>query len=857
MARKKLKLIIAGTMLIVIVLALVLAKIVTAGSSDPTVNWFGGTPVVDEEVKYSSTPPSMQGCTKMTLPVQRSLTSAPFEEQCYVPTAMGLMTQLYYKYGVVQPQGYAKAYPVNYQQGGNPIIDPIPNQASGIWMIGYSQGPGMIYGYYPQISNILKLTINTTGVYYSIPVPSWPAFVFSKPGNVSAPFNSSTKSMSKNGRYMVIDGLGAGFIRINLMNLTVKSFAPTLIRINGYSLTGAATAVDDTGRYAAIAYNAPGDWGSKYFKLVDINSCPNPEVDYNVIPDQSSFNCQSLDLLAVLRQRVPTVQTVGNIQFTNERTMTFNIGYTDAGVTKYARYSMTASGQVKRTKNYLALGDSYISGEGAYSYREGTDTGRNECHQSLLSYPYLLSNNFSSFASVACSGARMQHVQDNREDRFDQLQGGRATEDEMSSARQNHTPGAIAQMGFVDKDNPEAVTISIGGNDIGFGEIMKKCISPIKHIDIGETEIELEQPTCYNTYEDRAEKINDINSKFPALRQLYVDLKNDGAAGRRVYVIGYPQVAKVGGDCGTNVQMNADEIAFAHDLIVYMNGVIKKAADEAGVFYVDTQSAFDGHRLCEASAGQAAMNGATVSRSANGGYDFKASFHPNQRGHQMLATAIASQTSNLTAPMPAVPSAQTSVIALDPNATILQNVPKTGRALRYVRTVTNLIDNVVHPLDSIDFTLDSREYLIKASGVYNLVINSTPVNLGNFTADAQGNLTVHSAIPANMPAGFHTLHVYGNDQFGSPIDIEQVIFVTSGSQGDADGDGVSDETDKCILATQSNVDVDKDGIDDVCDPLIDTPPVQPPGGGNGGEPEGIIWWDKVYIPITIKAVSGA
>jgi hypothetical protein len=384
---------------------------------------------------------------------------------------------------------------------------------------------------------------------------------------------------------------------------------------------------------------------------------------------------------------------------------------------------------------------------------------------------------------------------------------------------------------------------------------VKQCVNPIQEGWHGVVTAE----TCYDNYEDRAELVDQINSKFTELRSLYRDLKDNGdATGRRVYVIAYPQVVKVGGECGQNVLMNSDEVQFAHDMVAYLDNVIKRAADEAGVFYVDTQHAFDGHLLCEASTGEAAMNGFTISRKPDGGYDFRASFHPNQRGHQMLADTIAAQTANLTNPMPA-PLPESSGPTLDTSAAILQNVPKLNRPLRYVRAIDDLAEKIVNPSTYVDIALNAKDYLTQANGVYNLVIHSDPVSLGNFTADAQGNVNVHAAVPDGTPPGFHTLHLYGNDMYGNPIDIQQVIFVTApvtaNGQSDMDGDGLPDVTDSCVLASQSGSDIDQDGIDDTCDPLISAAPTTPPGGTDG-EPADIVWWDKAYVPITIHISSG-
>ena len=40
--------------------------------------------------------------------------------------------------------------------------------------------------------------------------------------------------------------------------------------------------------------------------------------------------------------------------------------------------------------NYVALGDSYQSGEGAGDYLAGTDTDANKCHRSVHAYPQRL-----------------------------------------------------------------------------------------------------------------------------------------------------------------------------------------------------------------------------------------------------------------------------------------------------------------------------------------------------------------------------------------------------------------------------------------------------------------------------------
>lgn len=830
------KLVCAGVLLSVVI-CLSVISFTEAENSGP-VDWVASEPVFKQATDYATRPELMgEDCKMGTHKVYGGITPS-YLQYCTVPTSMGLMD----KNGrVLQPTGHTTTYPIVMYAGGGAVLIPIQNQKRVMQIRSYPYGPGITVGFFNDLSTHVKFISESGGKYYVIEGTDTYVDVALRYTN-DEPVRIGTSSFSSNGRYMLADTIWSGIVRVDLNDLSMQPIADSLPRTSGNTLLPASTRIDDSGQTAAIAYNAPGDWGEKYFKLIDIASCTNamPSDPRQKIP----VDCKTVDVLPRLKQLLPTVFSVDNVRFANSHTITFTATYkNDVGETRYADYSMTANGWPTSIKQYLALGDSYISGEGAHSYRDGTDTTDNQCHQSLVSYPYLLGLGFSSSMSVACSGARINNIKDGES--ASQVPGD-LNDEIVNRVLSDHSPGYIAQHKFIDEDNPEAVTISIGGNDIGFGSILEKCVHPTKNL---QDNIE-SASTCYDTYEDRVEIVNAINGQFTRLRELYKGLKENGMGGRRVYVIGYPQIAKVGGDCGLNVQMNTEEVKFGSQLIAYLNKVIKQAADEAGVYYVDTQQAFNGYRLCEASAGQAAMNGFTISRTPSGGYDFKASFHPNQRGHQLLADHIKNQTASLTKPMPATID-QSNEIALDPNLDILQGMSKTNRPIRYLRIVENLTGGIVERASPVNIVMDGKEYLTKAGASYNVMLNSQPVDLGNFTADANGSLAISPVIPASVPPGFHTLHVYGNDIFGNPLDIQQVIFVAA-NEDDKDGDGVANAADSCVFAVQSNVDIDQDNIDDVCDPLILAAPVTDPNQ----EPDGIVWLHNAILPVTIQTTSG-
>ncbi|MCM2580141.1 GDSL-type esterase/lipase family protein, partial [Streptomyces meridianus] len=92
--------------------------------------------------------------------------------------------------------------------------------------------------------------------------------------------------------------------------------------------------------------------------------------------------------------------------------------------------------------NYVALGDSYSSGLGAGSY----DSASGDCKRSNASYPALWAANNApaSFSFTACSGA--------------------TTDDVLAG-----------QLGPVNSSTG-LVSMSIGGNDAGFADVMTTCV---------------------------------------------------------------------------------------------------------------------------------------------------------------------------------------------------------------------------------------------------------------------------------------------------------------------------------------------------------------------------------------------
>jgi hypothetical protein len=117
------------------------------------------------------------------------------------------------------------------------------------------------------------------------------------------------------------------------------------------------------------------------------------------------------------------------------------------------------SGQNSRSA-YVALGDSYSSGEGDPPYEALTENpGWNVCHRSEAAYSDLLDRELAlgPLAFGACSGA--------------------VTDDLFTPNTANHEP---AQFIYLLPDNTRTVTLTIGGDDMGFVEVLEHCIEGLR-----------------------------------------------------------------------------------------------------------------------------------------------------------------------------------------------------------------------------------------------------------------------------------------------------------------------------------------------------------------------------------------
>jgi len=201
------------------------------------------------------------------------------------------------------------------------------------------------------------------------------------------------------------------------------------------------------------------------------------------------------------------------------------------------------------TPAYAALGDSYSAGVGAGSY----DSSSGDCKRSTKAYPALwaAAHAPSGFAFTACSGARTGDVLNN-------------------------------QLGPLNSSTG-LVSISIGGNDAGFADVMTTCV-------LNSESTCLARIAQARTYADNT---------LPGLLDNVYDAIHAKAPNAHVVVVGYPHFYKIGGSCwgGLSDTSRAAINGAADEL----DTVTAKRAANHGFSFADVRGTFTGHELCSGS----------------------------------------------------------------------------------------------------------------------------------------------------------------------------------------------------------------------------------------------------------------
>ncbi|WP_028923083.1 SGNH/GDSL hydrolase family protein [Pseudonocardia acaciae] len=221
------------------------------------------------------------------------------------------------------------------------------------------------------------------------------------------------------------------------------------------------------------------------------------------------------------------------------------------------------------TGEYVALGDSYVAGP-LIPAPTGQPVG---CLRSDHNYPSLVQAGLRSprFRDVSCGGATTKDM----------------------TAPQQVTGGVNPPQLDALSARTTLVTLGIGGNDIGFGDIVTDCGTRSPTQPLG--------AACRDHYtqgghDQLAERIAKTAPKVAAVLQA-IDKRAPGA---KVLLVGYPTILPDSGPgCFPVVPFSAGDVAYLRATEKSLNAMLARQAGRAGVEFVDTYASSVGHDICQ------------------------------------------------------------------------------------------------------------------------------------------------------------------------------------------------------------------------------------------------------------------
>lgn len=255
---------------------------------------------------------------------------------------------------------------------------------------------------------------------------------------------------------------------------------------------------------------------------------------------------------------------------------------------------------------YVALGDSYAAGP-LILPQSLAPAG---CLRSGRNYPAKVRPTIrvTKFRDVSCSGARTKHF----------------------TQPQDVDPDGPNPAQFLALDHQtKVVTVTMGGNDIGFSDIVKNCGLSLPNA-----------PGCKRDYvHDGRDEISEaIAGLRPKLDAAYAGI-NARATRAEVFVIGYPTVIpETGNGCYPIVTILPSDIPYLRAKVKELNATIKTAATKAGATYVDIATPSIGHDFCAGT--KKWVEGIVPTTDA-------APVHPNARGMAATGRVMAAKINSV------------------------------------------------------------------------------------------------------------------------------------------------------------------------------------------------------------------
>lgn len=252
--------------------------------------------------------------------------------------------------------------------------------------------------------------------------------------------------------------------------------------------------------------------------------------------------------------------------------------------------------------DYVALGDSYVAGPGIPK-QSGLPLG---CARSDSDYPSVVRATLrpAKFRDVSCSGATTAH-----------LTGAQPVAGGPNPAQLSALTGST-----------DLVTLGIGGNDIGFGQIIITCGKLSSGKPLGSA--------CRDHYgQSGADGLEArIKAAAPKIDAVLAAIR-ERAPRARVLLVGYPVILPDSGPgCYPVVPFSPGDVAWLRETEKGLNDMLADRAERGGAEFVDTYGPSVGHDVCQV-PGRKWVEGLLPTSPA-------APAHPNALGMRNSAAAV-------------------------------------------------------------------------------------------------------------------------------------------------------------------------------------------------------------------------
>jgi lysophospholipase L1-like esterase len=295
------------------------------------------------------------------------------------------------------------------------------------------------------------------------------------------------------------------------------------------------------------------------------------------------------------------------------------------------------------TNAYVALGDSYASGLGSFSYILNTKGSPAPCYRATNGYAkQIAESQHYSLGFAACAGATIGNI----------------------------VTGGSAQIHQVEHGT-QLITLSVGGDDVGFSHVLDDCVGGVgvkggtgcatRDESAAQAALGwLEDGRAPGTYtlpgiqsaRNASHPTSTNTTRLPSLSELYEEVVAAAAPGAHLMVVGYPDLFETAispvTECQVGTALGVDKLNIAATDVEWLNeranqldeviaNAVTAAASKTGanISFVNARAPLFSGGVCDTNEyiNPLLFKGATWTLEPE-------SFHPNETGQSLLASAI-------------------------------------------------------------------------------------------------------------------------------------------------------------------------------------------------------------------------